>query len=94
MKNTRKFIIMILALAISVSHILPVYADTSDMPDNSDEEPAELQLEDLDPSTLHIKKLGEIGEREETEEDITVDFNWDDMVRVSIVLDKPSTIDA
>ena len=57
MKNTRKFITMILALAISVSHILPVYADTSDLPDNGNGEPVELELEELDPSTLHIHKL-------------------------------------
>jgi len=94
MKKTIKFITMILALAISVSHILPVYADTSDLPDNGNGEPVELELEELDPSTLHIHKLGEVEQQEEPEEEITFDFNRDDVVRVSIVLDKPSTIDA
>ena len=59
MKYTRKILTMILAMAISVSHILPVYADTSDLPENGNGEPTELELEDLDPSTLHIHKLGE-----------------------------------
>ncbi|MBQ1341263.1 MAG: S8 family serine peptidase, partial [Erysipelotrichaceae bacterium] len=94
MKYTRKILTMILAMAISVSHILPVYADTSDLPENGNGEPTELELEDLDPSTLHIHKLGEVEEQEEPEEEISFDFNQDDMVRVSIVLDKPSTIDA
>ena len=75
MKYTRKILTMILAMAISVSHILPVYADTSDLPENGNGEPTELELEDLDPSTLHIHKLGEVEEQEEPEEEISFDFN-------------------
>ena len=53
----------------------------------------ELELEEIDPSTLSVPKLGEIEEAETlTSEDLP--FGLNDIVRVSIVLDDPATIAA
>ena len=93
MKNCKKILALMLALTLSFSHILTTYADTLEEPENPDT-PIELEMEDLDPDTLHIKKLGEIEQEEDEEEELNFEFNPEDIVRVSIVLDKPSTIDA
>ena len=60
-------------------------------PSDSDEKV--LDLYDLDPSTLNVSKLGELGEEPEPEEEIA-QFKLSDIVRVSIELDGESTIDA
>ena len=50
-----------------------------------------LELEDLDPSTLNVKRLDEVdSESSEVKEEPL--YSADDIVRVSIVLDKPSTL--
>ncbi len=54
------------------------------------------ELEDLDPSTLGVKKLGEL-EEDEGEADLsglTPDTSLNDLVRVSIFLKEPSALDA
>ena len=52
----------------------------------------ELELEEIDPSTLNVPKLGEIEEDEIEPEDLP--FGLNDIVRVSIVLDRPATMAA
>ena len=57
-----------------------------------------LALEDLDPSTLHVHKLGEVdGDESATDPfadiDLDLPYSPDDLVRVSIFLDGESTVD-
>ena len=52
-----------------------------------------MELEDLDPATLHIKKLGEVEDGEEPLQEIE-EIPFDKIVRVSIFLDEPATLDA
>ncbi|MBQ5973392.1 MAG: S8 family serine peptidase [Oscillospiraceae bacterium] len=52
----------------------------------------ELEMEDLDPSTLKVKKLGTGEDAAEEAGEIKIDP--DDTVRVSIFLDKKATLDA
>lgn len=72
-----------------ISHMIPAYAETNEGDPN---EESLLTIESLDPSSLGVEKLGIVDV--DDEEELTFDFNSDDIVRVSIVLDKPSTIDA
>ncbi len=56
-----------------------------------------LALEDLDPSTLHVHKLGEVdGDESATDPfadiDLDLPYSPDDLVRVSIFLDGESTV--
>ena len=53
----------------------------------------DLELEEIDPNTLGVPRLGEIEEEDNvlTSEDLP--FGLNDIVRVSIVLDRPSTMD-
>ncbi|MBR6239258.1 MAG: S8 family serine peptidase [Clostridia bacterium] len=53
-------------------------------------------LEDIDPSTLGVKKLGEIEENEGDTDlsGLTPDTSLNDLVRVSIFLKEPSALDA
>ncbi len=53
----------------------------------------ELELEEIDPSTLNVPKLGEIKEDDEIVLDVE-DLDLDEVVRVSIVLDRPATLSA
>ena len=53
----------------------------------------QLQLEAIDPSTLNIQRLGQVAETEEPESE-TLPYGLNDPVRVSIVLDQPSALDA
>ncbi|MBQ3376437.1 MAG: cell wall-binding repeat-containing protein [Erysipelotrichaceae bacterium] len=93
MKNVKKILALVLAVSLSFSHILTTYADTLEQPQDSDSL-IELEMEELDPTTLHVKKLGETEEQPDEEEELNLEFKTDDIVRVSIVLDKASTIDA
>ena len=50
----------------------------------------ELELEELDPSTLNVPV---VGQQEEDETAETLPYGFNDIVRVSIFLDAPSTLD-
>ena len=89
MKNSKKIISIILTVFMCISHMIPAYAETNEGDPN---EESLLTIESLDPSSLGVEKLGIVDV--DDEEELTFDFNSDDIVRVSIVLDKPSTIDA
>ena len=51
-----------------------------------------LEVSELDPATLHVHKLGETGE-EPTETVEQAPYALTDVVRVSVVLDEPATLD-
>ena len=67
----------------------------TDSEESEEDESNELEMEELDPSTLGIKKLGEIEEKEE-EIDISSEpmTSLNETVRVSIFLKAPATLDA
>ena len=93
MSKLRKYLAIVLALSMSFTHISFVYAETDSEQENNDStESVQLEIEELDPSSLGVEKLGNYDDVEEEETELI--FNNDDIVRVSIVLDKPSTIDA
>lgn len=75
-------------MVVSVSN--PVYAEEVNP---SDAEDTVLESYDLNPETLHVKKLGETDEEEIAEAD-ALPYKLNDIVRVSIVLDEESTLDA
>ena len=66
----------------------------------SDPESVELEMEDVDPSSLSIKKLGELPDDEEGEEEeigeisLTPDTSLNQTVRVSVFLETPGALDA
>ena len=66
-----------------------------DSEESAEDESNELKMEDLDPSTLGIKKLGEEDEGEDGGEiSPTPDTSLNETVRVSIFLKTPATLDA
>ena len=78
------FSIVLIALLITTGAFTRVYAE----PDDEDQDVSYVQ--DVDPSTLNIHYLGEdIGEDIKTEPD----YADDQVVRVSIKLEKPATLD-
>ena len=74
-----------------VSTCAPVYAEEAD---SSAAESTVLESYDLNPDTLHVSKLGEINEKDVTVEADSLSHKLNDIVRVSIVLDEASTLDA
>ncbi len=99
-KSARRFLSVLLALAMILSHADLGFAQDSgsDAPAEAPEEAAEgsveLEMEDLDPSALGIKKLGETEEEESDPEGLTPDSSLEETVRVSIFLEGKSTVDA
>ena len=104
-KGTRRFLSLLLALAMILSHAHISYAADHDAHTHEDaaaEEAApengtkELEMEDLDPSSLGIRKLGEITEEhgDEAEISLTPDLSLNQTIRVSIFLDGKGTVDA
>ncbi|MBQ9891351.1 MAG: S8 family serine peptidase [Firmicutes bacterium] len=84
-KSSRRVFSVFLAIIMVLSMGVQAFADTP-------KEGRELELEDLDPSLLGIKKLGIIDEAKETLAGESHDL--DDIVRVSIFLSSKSTLDA
>ena len=105
MKKTKRLVSILLAAAMILSH-----ADLSFAQDHGshahEEEPAEqaaedssreLELEDLDPSSLGVKKLGETEDTDSEDLDpsaLTPDTSLEQTVRVSIFLDDKAAVDA
>ena len=85
MKNVKKILALVLAVSLSFSHILTTYADTLEQPQDPDSL-IELEMEELDPDTLHVKKLGETEEQPDEEEELNLEFKTNDIVRVSFPL--------
>ncbi len=96
----KRLLALLLAVLMFTSNSMSVLAEVVPALREPSGEPAEaqaveLETEDLDPATLHIKKIGEIGEDEETgeEEEPALVYGPNDLVRVSIVLDQPSALE-
>ncbi|MBQ6116275.1 MAG: S8 family serine peptidase [Oscillospiraceae bacterium] len=92
-KTLKQILSLLLVLSMVASFTVTGWAVES-ADDNSDaSRGVELEMEDLDPATLHVPKLGEVEETDEqTAEPLA--FSPGDIVRVSIFLDKPAALDA
>ena len=96
MKGSFKHLLtLLLAFTLVFTHaVTPVYAEAGDEPNEADPgNSTQLEMEDLDPSTLNVQKIGEKYVKEDTEEEVRP-FDQNDTVRVSIVLDGDSVIGA
>ena len=94
--KTRKQLKQLLAAMLSVVMVFTGsagYVLAADLPDRSAK--TEPGFEQIDPSTLNVKKLGTIPAEEEPEfDDPDTIYSADDIVRVSVVLERPSVLDA
>jgi len=106
-RTTKRFLSILLAAAMILSLGITGWAIDDDIAINPDviaaaeEQTAgrtvsgtELELEEIDPSTLNVPKLGEIEKDDEIVLDAEDLFDLDEVVRVSIVLDRPATLSA
>ncbi|MBQ5977010.1 MAG: S8 family serine peptidase [Oscillospiraceae bacterium] len=106
-RTTKRFLSILLAAAMILSLGITGWAIDDDIAVNPDviaaaEEQTsgravsgtELELEEIDPSTLNVPKLGEIEKDDEIVLDAEDLFDLDEVVRVSIVLDRPATLSA
>ena len=91
MKKTFTSLLAILLLLTNISTC--IIAEDEESP-NEVTESTVLEMEDLDPSTLNVHKLGELEDEEEELEEFSLPYSQNDTVRVSIVLDGKSTLDA
>ena len=85
----KKIVIALLTVLLMLSNTQVVFAEDEETVSQEQT----LVMEDLDPESLHIAKIGE----DPYEEDEPVEmegYRFDEMVRVSIVLDEPSVVDA
>ena len=97
----KKSLALLLAL-VMCGNLLPISAAASGA-DEADavrkaagSSPAgiELEMEDLNPSGLNVRRLGEIDEEQEEPDELKLPFALSDVLRVSIFLDDPATLDA
>ena len=98
-KTLRRFLSMLLVFSMIFSLTAQAAGSSQAEKNASSSEaqesgPKELQLEEVDPAKLNIPRLGVAGEEEETAEPKEAGHGLNDMVRVSIVLEKASTLDA
>ena len=98
-KTWNRFFAILLILLLAFPQIqtsLPVKAEGTGEGQKTETQKAsdgkELELEDLDPETLHVKKLGETDETPDLEGLTEEDLNA--LVRVSIFLEENGAIDA
>ena len=92
-KSVHRMLALMLVVVMCLSGTMTAFADTSQ---TSAGNKRSITIEDLDPSTLKVEKL---GENKESGKAITYDgqsgtYKPEDILRVSIVLDDPSTMDA
>ena len=101
-KRFHSFLALLLVLVMTVSlasPAAPVKAEPAESAQGTKETESgtKLELSDLDPSTLHVPKLGEITEEESDDEEpaeLVIDKSLEETVRVSIFLDQKATLDA
>ncbi|MBR6951253.1 MAG: S8 family serine peptidase [Oscillospiraceae bacterium] len=99
-KNVSKVLALLLCLCLLLTGAPGISALAVGNDADQTESPVEdaSQLKDLDPSTLGVRKLGEIDEAEEAPavdpSTLTPDTSLKELVRVSIFLTEPSAIDA
>lgn len=88
--RTKRLLAMLLALAMVLPLAAPLAA-AEEAP--APEQPTALETYDLDPATLHVQKLGQVDEAPQELVD-PEPYALTDLVRVSIELEAPSTLDA
>ena len=94
MKKTRRLLAMLLALVMVLSGSAAAFA-TGGTDGEGPTDNGSTNVTDIDPGTLNVKKLGDKIDLDVSDaEEKTEKYAPDDIVRVSIVLDKKSTIDA
>ncbi|MDO4416489.1 MAG: S8 family serine peptidase, partial [Erysipelotrichaceae bacterium] len=87
----KKFLIALLSGLLMMNSLNFVFAEEADAVSEDDE--VILELEDIDPASVEIQRLGEIDEEPviEAEEE---PYKLSDIVRVSIVMDEDAALDA
>ncbi len=89
------FKILLVGFMLTTGMFTTVYAEPDENDENTEVLPAEeagLEIEEVDPSTLNVHKLGEnVGGYAKT--DPEPEYGDDEIVRVSIVLESPATLD-
>ncbi len=102
-KNFRKILSVLLAAAMLFSHVHVTHAANNDkaadapavqQTETETDGSKELELEDLDPASLNVKKVGEIEEDDVDPGELTPDLSLDQTVRVTIFLKAPSALQA
>ncbi|MBQ2062541.1 MAG: hypothetical protein II458_07680, partial [Oscillospiraceae bacterium] len=92
-KHLRRLLSMLLVLTMVTSFVVTGWAVDGNGGSALNGSGTELELENLDPGTLHIPKLGEVADGEVTAEQ-PVAISPTDIVRVSIFLNSPAALDA
>ena len=85
-KLSKKFLSVLLSIVMILSAAIPGYA----APNDEKPEGTVLETETADPSKLNVPR---IGKAEEAPEEELPPYGLNDLVRVSIVLEKPATIE-
>ena len=97
-KNVSKLLALLLCLCLLLTGAPGIAALAVGDDDEPAENPAESasRLQDLDPATLGVHKLGEIDEQEIIPDTsaLTPDTSLNELVRVSVFLTEPSAVDA
>ena len=99
-KKFRRFLSVLLAAAMMLSHAQISFAADSKQAgapatESKPQSGRELEMEPLDPSTLHVQKLGRITEPQDLEEQkLDHRFDPNDVLRVAIQMEAPSVMDA
>ena len=93
MKFLRKLMALMLVLAVIIASPLSAMAEETETPQNgSDRTP--LEMRKLDPSTMNIPRIGELTDKDgRPEAPVIEEEDPEKTVRVSVVLEKNSTID-
>ncbi len=84
--NAKRLLSLLLALSLLLSFAVPFAGAEEAAAENTQPETYE-----LDPATLHVQKLGQVGAEAEEDAEITLPYQLGDIVRVSIVLNEPAT---
>ena len=93
-KTLKKLLSLLLALSMIASCIVPGWAEDDADSAEPGREGVELEMEDMDPAKLNVPRLGVLTDEDEIEEEAEPIHDLDDIVRVSIFLSDPATLDA
>ena len=98
-KRARRFLSVLLALTLILSHADLSFAKESGKTSSPAAETKagsgkELEMKEVDPAKLGVKKLGEAEEADPEQQTEISPYNLDDIVRVSIFLSEPGAYDA
>ena len=90
-KQLKQIWIIVLVITMTFSNLHVNRASAKETEENSSGEEIELTITDVDPSAISVPKLGTIEDGTDVE---SGQFKADDIVRVSIFLDKPPVLKA